>query len=146
MEIKRILWPTDLSGNAEKAIPFVESFAKKYHAEIYVLYVIEELAHHEPWYGEFDDSHIKKIHEWEEKQAGKRLDQLCEEHLEGCPLYLKEIAIGDPAEEILKFIKKRKINMVVMTTRGRTSRFAFGSVTERVLKNVTAPVTVIPII
>ena len=146
MEIKRILWPTDLSGNAEKALPFVESLAKQYHAEIYVLYVIEELTHHEPWYGEFDDSHIKKIHEWEKKQAGERLDQICEDYLKGCPLYLKEIAIGDPAEEILKFIEKRKIDMVVMTTRGRKSLFAFGSVTEKILKNVTTPVTVIPIL
>lgn len=146
MEIKRILWPTDLSGNAEKAIPFVESLARQYRAEIYVLYVIEELTHHEVWYGEFDDSHIQKIHEWEEKRAGERLDQICKEYLKGCPLYLKEIAIGDPAEEILRFIQERNIDMVVMTTRGRKSRFAFGSVTEKILKNLTVPVTVIPVL
>ena len=145
MEVKRILWPTDLSGNAEKALPYVESLSIKYNAEIHVLYVIEELALHEPWYGEFDDSHTKKIHEWEEKQARKRLDQICEEYLNGCPLYLKEISIGDPAEEILKFIKERKIDMVVMATRGRKSRFDFGSVTEKILKNAPVPVTVVPI-
>ncbi len=89
METKRILWPTDLSGNAEKAISFVESLSKKYNAEIYILYVIEELAYHEPWYGEFNESHIKKIHEWEEDQAGKRLNRLCEEYLNECPIYKK---------------------------------------------------------
>jgi hypothetical protein len=30
MEIKRILWPTDFSGNAEKAIPYVESLTRQY--------------------------------------------------------------------------------------------------------------------
>jgi len=146
MEIKRILWPTDLSGNAEKAISFVESLSKKYDAEIYILYVIEELAVHEPWYGEFDDTHVKKIHEWEEKKAGERIDQICEKALKGCPFYLKEIAVGDPAEEILKFVEERKIDVVVLTTRGRRSRFAFGSVTEKVLKNSRVPVMMVPVI
>lgn len=145
MEMKRILWPTDLSGNAEKAIPFVDSLSEKYQTEIHVLYVIEELARHEPWYGEFDDSHIEEIQKWEKKKAGERLDQICEQYLKGCPLYLKEIAIGDPAEEILKFVEDRKIDMVVMTSRGRKSRFSFGSVTEKVLKNSPVPVTVIPV-
>ena len=66
--------------------------------------------------------------------------------MKGCPLYLEEIAIGDPAEEILKFAEEQKIDMVVMTTRGRESRFSFGSVTEKIIKNSHIPVTVIPVI
>lgn len=145
MEIQRILWPTDLSGNAENAISFVESLSQKYQARIYVLYVIEELAHHEAWYGEFDESHIITIREWEEKKAGQRLDRICEQYLKGCPFYMREIAVGDPAEEILKFVEKQKIDMVVMTTRGRRSRFSFGSVSEKVIKNCPVPVMAIPV-
>jgi nucleotide-binding universal stress UspA family protein len=144
METKRILWPTDLSGNAEKALPYVESLALKYQSEIHVLYVIEELTRHESWYGDFDISHIERIHEWEEKKAKERIDGLCEERLKGCPLYHKETAIGDPADEILKFVDKYRIDMIVMTTRGRKSRFSFGSVTEKVLENSPVPVVTIP--
>jgi len=81
MEMKKILWPTDFSGNAGKALPYVTSLGEKYQAEVHVLYVIEELAHHEPWYGEFDRAHIEKIRKWEEREARKRLDEICENYL-----------------------------------------------------------------
>ena len=107
--------------------------------------MIEELGIHEPWYGEFDRSHIDKIHSWEKEKAAERLDQICEKHLMGCPLYHKEVAIGDPAEEILSFIGRAKLDMVVMTTRGRKARFSFGSVAEKVAKNSPVPVLQIPV-
>ncbi|MEE9495794.1 MAG: universal stress protein, partial [Desulfobacterales bacterium] len=53
MEVKKILWPTDFSNSAEKALPYVTSLTQKYQAEIHVLYVIEDIAHHESWYGDF---------------------------------------------------------------------------------------------
>jgi nucleotide-binding universal stress UspA family protein len=144
MEMKRILWPTDLSQNAEKALPYVNSLSQKYQAEIHILYVIEELGIHEPWYGAFDPDHMEKIHEWEEKKAGERLDKICEEYLMGCPLYIKHVATGDPAEEIIRLISEEKIDMVVMATRGRKGKFSFGSVTEKVLKNSPMMVVTIP--
>ena len=110
-----------------------------------MLYVIEELGHHEPWYGDFDHSHIEKIHEWEKKTAQKRLDEVCENHLQGCPLYIKHIAIGDPAQEILKLIDQERVDLVVMATRGRKGLFRFGSVAEKVVKNSPVPVVSIPV-
>jgi len=145
MEMKKILWPTDFSGNAEKALPYVTSLGEKYQAEVHVLYVIEELAHHEPWYGEFDRAHIEKIREWEEREARKRLDEICENYLKGCPLYIKHIAIGDPAQEILKLIEQEKVDMVVMASHGRKGLFGFGSIAEKVLKNSPVPVVTIPV-
>ena len=143
MEIKRILWPTDLSSNAEKALPHISSLSQKYQAEVHILYVMEELAIHEPWYGDFDSKHIKEIQEWEYEKAGERLEKICDEYLHGCPHYVKHVAIGDPAQEILNLIGKDKIEMVVMATRGRKGAFPFGSVTEKVVKN--SPVTVVTI-
>ena len=112
MEVQKILWPTDLSGNAEKALPHVNSLSQKYQTEIHILYVIEELGIHEPWYGDFDSNHIEKIHEWEEKKARERLDKVCEEYLKGCPLYIKHVAIGDPAMEILNLISEENIEKI----------------------------------
>ena len=145
MEVKKILWPTDFSNNAEKALPYVTSLGEEYQAEVHVLYVIEELAYHEPWYGEFDRAHIEKIHKWEEEKARERLDQICNSYLKGCPLYIKHIAIGDPAREILKLIDQEKVDMVVMSTHGRKGHFGFGSVAEKVTKNSPVPVVTIPI-
>jgi nucleotide-binding universal stress UspA family protein len=145
MEVKKILWPTDFSDNSEKALPYVTSLGEKYQTEVHVLYVIPELANHEPWYGEFDQSHIDKIHDWERKTAEKRLSEICEKYLDGCPLYIRHIAMGDPAEEILKLVEKEKVDMVVMASHGRKGHFHFGSVAEKVVKNAPVPTITVPI-
>jgi nucleotide-binding universal stress UspA family protein len=145
MEVSRVLWPTDFSSSAEKALPYVTDLTQKYGAEIHVLYVIEDIAHHDSWYGDFDKTHVDKLMEWADKSAKKRLDQVCEKYLDSCPLYIKHIAVGDPAREILKLIDKEKVDLVVMASHGRRGDFRFGSVTEKVLKNSPVPVTTIPI-
>ena len=144
MEFKKILWPTDFSGSAEKALPYVRSLTEKYNTEIHVLYVIEDIAHHKSWYGDFEQAHIDKILKWEEKTATERLEQVCASYLGGCPLYIKHIAVGDPAQEILKLVEKEKVDAVVMATRGAQGHFKFGSVAEKVVKNAPVPVITIP--
>jgi nucleotide-binding universal stress UspA family protein len=145
MEVKKVLWPTDFSDNAAKALPYVTSLGEKYQTDVHVLYVIPELGLHEPWYGEFDRSHIDKIHEWEKKTAERRLNEICERYLKGCPMYIRHIAFGDPAEEILGLIDKEKMDMVVMASHGQKGRFHFGSVAEKVVKNSPVPVFTVPI-
>ncbi len=145
MEITKILWPTDFSGNAENALNYVTALGQKFQTEVHVLYVIEELGFHEPWYGEFDRSHIDEIHDWERKTAEKRLNEVCENYLKGCPMFIKHIAIGDPAQEILNLADQENMDMIVMASRGRKGQFHFGSVAEKVLKNSTRPVVTIPV-
>jgi nucleotide-binding universal stress UspA family protein len=43
---------------------------------------------------------------------------------------------GDPAEEILKYVQREKVDLVVMGTHGRKGihRILFGSVADRVTK------------
>ena len=79
------------------------------------------------------------------KMAHERLSQICEKYLDGCPLYIKHVAIGDPAQEILKLIDKEKVDLVVMAAQGEKGNFSFGSVTEKVIRNSKVPVTTIPI-
>jgi nucleotide-binding universal stress UspA family protein len=145
MAPKKIFWPTDFSENAAKALPYVTSLSEKYQTEVHVLYVLEPFAPFGTWYGDFDQSEIDKMHELEQQRAEKRLSEICESYLDGCPLYIRHTAIGDPAGEILKLIDKEKPDMVVMTTRGRKGRFAFGSVAEKVLKHSPVPVLTIPV-
>ena len=145
MEVNKVLWPTDFSSSAEKALPYVTDLTQKYGAEIHVLYVIEDIAHHDSWYGDFEKSRVEKLMEWADKSARKRLDQVCEKYLNSCPLYIKHIAVGDPAQEILKLIDKEQVDLVVMASHGSKGNFRFGSVTDKVLKNSPVPVTTIPI-
>jgi len=145
MDVKRILWPTDFSSIAEKALPHVKSITAQYGAEIHVLYVIEDVAHHDGWYGAFEQKRVKDLMEHAEKTATKRLSQLCEKYMEGCPLYIKHVAVGDPAKEILKLIDKEKVDLVVMASHGANVFFQDAGATEKVLKSSPVPVTVVPV-
>jgi nucleotide-binding universal stress UspA family protein len=144
MKLDKILWPTDFSSNAAKALAFVTSLSERYQSEVHVLYVLESFGHYGAWYGEFDPSQIEKIHAWEKKTAEKRLHEICENHLEGCPLYIRHIAIGEPAKEILKLVDEEGVGLIVMATHGREGHFHFGSVAEKVVKNAKVPVLTIP--
>ncbi len=145
MDVRKILWPTDFSKNAAAALPYVQSLGEKYQTEVHVLYVIDDLGHQEdPWYGELDKRHMEQIHEWEEKKAKKRLDEICNSYLEGCPLFIKHVAIGDPAQKIIETAEKEGLDMIVMASRGRRSHFGFGSVTEKVTRNTSVPVVTVP--
>jgi nucleotide-binding universal stress UspA family protein len=144
MEIKRILWPTDLSGSARFALDYVRSLTEKYNAEIHVLHVIHDIAHHRGLYGNFDPVHVDKIVSWEYQKGRERLDAICGEELEGCPLYVKHVSVGDPALEILTCIIEQHIDLVVLTAKGSGGYFQFGSVAEKVVKHASVPVIIVP--
>ena len=141
-EIKTILWPNDLSKCSEEAMPYVRSLAKKYGALVHVLYVAEDLTAHDSWYGDFDPSHAEKIMQWEHKKALERQQELCQKYLADCAKYQKHIVIGNPVQEILKFIDAQKVDMVVMCKKGKTGGFDMGSVAQKVVASSPVPVVI----
>jgi len=141
-EIKTILWPNDLSKCSEDALPYVRSLAKQYGALVHVLYVAEDLTAHDSWYGDFDPSHAQKIMQWERKKALERQQELCQKYLADCAKFQKHVVVGQPAEEILKFIEAREIDMVVMCKKGKTADFDMGGVAQKVIAHSPVPVVV----
>lgn len=144
MEISRILWPTDFSENASRALPVVTSLSQQYGAEIHILYVMKDYPEFGAHYGDFDPKEKETMEAMEKEMAERRLTEICDKFLNECPLYIRHIAVGEPAKEILKVIATQKIDMVVMTNKGSEGHFDFGSVAERVLKCTTVPVVMVP--
>jgi nucleotide-binding universal stress UspA family protein len=80
----------------------------------------------------------------------KRTTEICHAYLENIQKQLAEqklnvkIAVeeGIPADIIITFAKKHAIDLIVMSTHGRTgfSHWAFGSIAEKVLKGAPCPV------
>jgi len=56
-----------------------------------------------------------------------------------------QVAIGDPAQSIMEFSKKGKIDLVVMTTHGKSGlkRAIMGSIADVVIRESGKPVLVI---
>ncbi|MEO8078635.1 MAG: universal stress protein, partial [Acidobacteriota bacterium] len=57
-----------------------------------------------------------------------------------------EVAVGTPAPEILRVARERSCDLIVISTHGLTGmrKLFFGSTTERVLRETTRPVLVVP--
>jgi nucleotide-binding universal stress UspA family protein len=55
------------------------------------------------------------------------------------------VAMGNPAEEIIRFIEKQKADLVIMASRGKSgfSRWEMGNIAEKVIRVATIPVLLI---
>ena len=117
MEVRTILWPTDLSKNSLKATKHVVSLADKYQAKVVLLYVGVDLMSFFPAYGSYpSEGQLHHFQDWEVKHAKKRLESVCQKDLKACPNVQVRLVQGDAAAEILKAVKKEKANLVVLTT------------------------------
>ena len=65
IEVRRLHWPADFSGNEEQVWGYVTSLVDKYQIQVHLLYVIEDGVHHQDRHGEFGLTHIDKSQEWE---------------------------------------------------------------------------------
>jgi nucleotide-binding universal stress UspA family protein len=147
MEMRTILWPTDLSKNSIKAAKQVSSLAENYQAKVIVLYVGVDLMTHFPAWGSYpSEEHLKHFRDWEVKHAKEQMESVCEKELKACPNLQMRLVQGDAATEILKMIKQEKADLVVLTTHGRGTEQLdqkspdFGSVARKVMANSPVPV------
>jgi nucleotide-binding universal stress UspA family protein len=131
-----ILHPTDFSPNSDNAFVWASSLARDSKARLILLHVmppseaptmqvpspdpLQPVESQEAWNGQF---------QWPQPSDLK----IVVEH---------RVAKGDAAEEILRFAKAVKCDLIVMGTHGRTGlrRLLTGSVAEEVLRNATCPV------
>jgi nucleotide-binding universal stress UspA family protein len=146
MEVRTILWPTDLSKNSIKAAKHVESLAEKYQAKVILLYVGVDLMTHFGAYSYPSEDHLKHFQNWELQHAKKQLEVVCQKELKACPKIEMRLVQGDAATEILKAVGAEKADMVVLTSHGRghddldQKSTDFGSVAKKVMANSPVPV------
>jgi nucleotide-binding universal stress UspA family protein len=149
MEVRTILWPTDLSKNSIKAAKHVSSLAGKYDAKVILMYVGVDLMSHFGAYGCPSEEQLKHFREWEIKHAREQLASVCEKDLKACPNIEVKLVQGDAAAEILKAVKDSKADMVVMTSHGLghedldQKSSDFGSVAKKILSQSPVPVHLI---
>jgi nucleotide-binding universal stress UspA family protein len=145
---KKLLLPTDGSDFSEKAGEHAIWIADKSFAEIIVLNVVDT-SYLRPL-PPLDLRNVLEENLWKEgKNAVKKFSEKLEKNQ--CNGFCKnvklttEIRKGKPAEEILKIIEERDIDLVVIGASGKhaITRFLEGSVTERVVRSAKCPVLVV---
>jgi nucleotide-binding universal stress UspA family protein len=147
VDIKKILFPIDLTQNSAKILPYVVSASEKYNSSIYILHVVED--YHPFNSDQVEDIHPDHLDDCRQKaleEAEKTMDKVCEEQLEGCFLFEKKIVSGNPTLEILRTVESEDIDLVIMGTHGRKGighYLLMGSVAESVVRSSPVPVLTI---
>jgi nucleotide-binding universal stress UspA family protein len=137
LSFNKILVPIDGSVYSEIALKKACKIAQTFSSELFILSVVDipvEISTEYPDYlKELAYSEAKKFLEGAQKFA----ENLCKK-------VETDIREGNPAEEILSFIKEKGIETVVMGSHGRTGmkRLLMGSVAEKVLTFASIPVLI----
>jgi len=142
-EFKKILFPVDLSETSPKLVPFVKSMAKKFDAEIHLLFIARIFQHFTSIY--VPHASINLFETEIVEGAVKKLYESKEEYFADFPETRSNVVIGDAAEEIMKYIQSEGIDLVIMGTHGRkgVDKVIFGSVAEKVVKTSPVPVLIV---
>ncbi|MGD8389855.1 MAG: universal stress protein [Desulfobacteraceae bacterium] len=141
-EIKKVLFPVDLSDVSPKIAPWVLSLAKTFDAEVHLIFVARQFEHFSRVY--VAPESIENFEQEILRGAERSLEEFVKHQFEskGFDRCVPRVVLGDAAEEILEYTRSAHIDMVIMGTHGRKGleRVLFGSVADRVVKMCTAPV------
>jgi nucleotide-binding universal stress UspA family protein len=139
-EMKKILFPYDLSESAREVIPYVRSLAEGFNSDIYLLHVIADLGKWGKVY--IPHTSMDSFQKEASQTAEKAMEALCHEELKGCSVAQRKVISGDPATEILSALQADDIDLLIMGTHGRKGleHAIFGSVAEEVVKKSAVPV------
>jgi nucleotide-binding universal stress UspA family protein len=145
MEIRSILLPTDFSECANYALSYATSLARSAGAKIICVHVIEPVVPTVGYTGMTEPLPIADISEQLEDSAERELPKIagCDE-CEGLEVE-DVIAHGDAASEIVRVAGERSVDLIVISSHGRTGlgRLFFGSTAESVVRHAPCPVLVV---
>ena len=134
--VRNVLYATDLSFAAGKALPFVREIVQRHESMLYVVHVVPLQA--EPAGA---DRYAAAEKEESVRQNGKRV---VEKHLKGI-FYEIVFLSGRIWQKISDFIHEKQIDLLVFTTRGGINgrETSLGSVADEILHRAQCPLFVV---
>jgi len=145
LQLRRILLPTDFSGCANYALPYAAAIARAAKANIICINVVEPIVPAVGYTGLAEAMPIAEISEQLEDSAEREMpDVLGCEVLHGLDVE-EVIAHGDAAAEIVRVANEREVDLIVISSHGRTGlgRIIFGSTAEAIVRHARCPVLVV---
>jgi nucleotide-binding universal stress UspA family protein len=151
IKVKKILAPVDLSELSTSGLRHALDLAQWQQSEVVIYHVVtvEETPFpqgNEEWVAsQTENPKLKKIVE----QRRKRLDAFVRANFSQALLTTtvrQEVGIGTPYKTIVDAAVAEAVDLIVMSTHGRTglAHMLIGSVTERVLRRAPCPVLAVP--
>lgn len=143
---KKILVPLDGSKLAECVLPHVESIGSGCGVqEVVFLRVTEPFRQVCDYQGCLSQEIVTSIDAENKAAAESYLDQLVKRTRYDGVSVKPEVTTGTPAESIADYATKNSIDLIVIATHGRSgiSRWAWGSVADRILRSACIPVLMV---
>lgn len=127
----RILVPLDFSGKSRQALRYAVPIAQKFSARIHLVHVLPD-----PGKTAKDELTRQRL------AALKRLGVTGEQLVPPRILAASAVLHGDPADEILALARREAIDLIVLTTKGRSGlkRVLVGSTAEQIMREAPCPV------
>jgi universal stress protein A len=139
IKIKKVLVATDFSPLSVAGVEYARMVAAKFRAQICLVHVVDTV----PILGVTSlDPSFGKLARKAERKAMKKLRAFADEHFKGTRNLQLVLCSGTPYEEIARLARKEGVNLVVISTHGRTglAHVTIGSVAERVVRHSPVPV------
>ena len=145
VKVRNILLPTDFSDCANFALPYAAGIARATGASLLCVHVVETVVPAVGYSGMSEPLPIADISEQLEESAEREMPRVAE--CEECAgLNVEEMIVhGDAATEIVRVARERRVDLIVISSHGRTGlgRILFGSTAEAVVRHATCPVLVV---
>ncbi|RCV63454.1 Nucleotide-binding universal stress protein, UspA family [Methanophagales archaeon] len=147
---RKILYPTDFSDCAVKALEYVKKLKEAGAEEVVVVYVIDvrDLATMSTGVAGFGETPVTYDYEVQEMMIAnvkKKLEELKTEiETVGLKVAVK-MPEGVPRKEILKTAEEENVSLIVLGSHGKSNvkELLLGSVSEKVIRYFKGPVLVI---
>lgn len=142
--MKNILVPCDFSKPAINAFRFALDIAGKSKGTVYLLNVIELPAIHDPIIMPVISFEKEFLSELKEKTS-KEFDKIINRYKPDAVEVKTEVTFGAVSRMIQDFIKRKKIDIVIMGSHGATGirEYFIGSNAEKIVRNSPVPVLVL---
>ena len=141
--LRKVLASTDLSDVSVEGVRHALEMAHGAGAEV-ILYHVLDVG--DDWFG--GREHTGPVRTMLQTEAD-RLDRFLRQHFSdfaGLVEIRQKVELGHPAANILEMAEREGIDLIVMSTHGRTGidHMLMGSVTEKVVARAPCPVLTIP--
>ena len=141
IRLNKILVPTDMSDFSEHALRYGCEFARRFEAELHLLNVVQDVVAMVPEPGmafPAPGEYMRELQQASQEALEKIPDP---EWVEGVSI-VREIRVGTPFVEIVRYAKAVDIDLVVIGTHGRSglAHVLLGSTAERVVRKAPCPV------
>lgn len=142
---RKILVPLDGSKLAECVLPHVESIARGCGAGSLVFVRVIDTYMPSAVFARMDESTRKEFEENNKTAAKDYLDEVAGRVKLDRVETQKQLLTGSAAESIAEYATKNDIDLIAIATHGRSgvSRWAWGSVADRILRSACIPVLMV---